>query len=46
MVSQAIPQCVASGITGSDEKIVTRPLSQWKTEKYNFDKIPSIFLLF
>lgn len=38
--------CVASGITGSDEKIVTRPLSQWKTEKYNFDKIPSIFLLF
>lgn len=38
--------CVASGITGEAERIVTLPLSRWGKEKYDFDKIPTIFLLF
>lgn len=38
--------CVASGITGEAERIVTLPLSRWEKGKYDFDKIPTIFLLF
>lgn len=37
--------CVASDITGSRESIVTRPLSEWAKAAYNYDKIPTIFLL-
>ena len=38
--------CVASDLTGSRQSIVTRPLSQWASATYNYDKIPTIFLLF
>lgn len=38
--------CVASGLTGEKERIVTLPLGRWAREKLDFDKIPSIFLLF
>lgn len=38
--------CVASDLTGEKERIVTRPLSRWAREKLDYDKIPSIFLLF
>ena len=38
--------CVASDLTGSRQSIVTRPLSQWAGATYNYDKIPTIFLLF
>lgn len=38
--------CVASDITGPDEKIITLPLSSWAKQKYNYDKIPAIFLLY
>lgn len=38
--------CVASDITGPDENITTRPLRQWARATYNYDKIPTIFLLF
>ena len=38
--------CVASDITGSNEKIITRPLSYWAKATYNYDKIPTIFLLY
>lgn len=38
--------CVASDITGSNEKIITRPLSYWEKADYNYDKIPTIFLLY
>lgn len=38
--------CVASDITGERESIVTRPLSVWSKANYNYDKIPTIFLLF
>ena len=38
--------CVASDITGQRQTIVTRPLSQWAHADYNYDKIPTIFLLY
>lgn len=38
--------CVASDISGSRQSILTRPLAQWKKSSYNYDKIPTIFLLY
>lgn len=38
--------CVASDITGAAQSIKTLPLSQWAKAKYNYNKIPTIFLLF
>lgn len=38
--------CVASDISCSRESIVTRELSEWSRTKYNYDKIPTIFLLY
>lgn len=38
--------CVASDITGGRESIITRPLSWWAKASYDYDKIPSIFLLY
>lgn len=38
--------CVASDVTGPQQSIVTMPLSQWKGRKYDYNKIPTIFLLF
>ncbi|MCM1449902.1 MAG: SAM-dependent methyltransferase [Clostridiales bacterium] len=38
--------CVASDITGPAQSIVTKPCSAWKKDRYNYDKIPAIFLLF
>lgn len=38
--------CVASDITGQNQSIITRRCSEWKRAKYDFDKIPTIFLLF
>ncbi len=38
--------CVASDITGEQESIVTRTLGQWRGAKYDYHKIPTIFLLF
>ena len=39
--------CVASAITNSDhESIVTLKVKQWAKRKYNYDKIPTIFLIY
>ncbi len=38
--------CVASDITGVRQSILTRPLRQWAKAAYNYDKIPTIFLLY
>lgn len=38
--------CVASDITGPRQSIITRPLSWWAKARYNYDKIPTIFLLY
>ena len=38
--------CVASGITTSEEFIKTKTIAQWKKEKVEIAKIPTIFLLY
>jgi 16S rRNA (cytidine1402-2'-O)-methyltransferase len=38
--------CVASDITGEQESIVTRGVAEWAKVKYDYDKIPTIFLLY
>lgn len=38
--------CVASDITGDNQSIRTMPLKVWKKETYNYDKRPTIFLLY
>lgn len=38
--------CVASDITGPAQSIITLPMSKWAGRKYNYDKIPTIFLLY
>lgn len=38
--------CVASDISGRRESIVTRTVAEWKRARYDYDKIPTIFLLF
>ena len=38
--------CVASDITGENQSILTRTLDEWKRARYDYHKIPTIFLLF
>lgn len=38
--------CVASDITGQNETIVTRTIGEWARAKYDYNKIPTIFLLY
>lgn len=38
--------CVASDITGERQSILTRTLKEWSKAKYDYDKIPTIFLLY
>ena len=37
--------CVASDVTGPGENIITRPLRLWSRTKYDYAKVPTIFLL-
>ncbi|NVK26643.1 MAG: SAM-dependent methyltransferase [Flavobacteriia bacterium] len=37
--------CIASSITSPHENISTRTIGEWRAEKPNIDKLPSIFLL-
>lgn len=37
--------CVASDITGERQSIVTRRIDEWKNVTFDYDKIPTIFLL-
>ncbi|MGN0213264.1 MAG: SAM-dependent methyltransferase [Muribaculaceae bacterium] len=38
--------CVATDITGEGEKIITKTVREWARTKYDFDKVPTIFLLY
>lgn len=38
--------CVASDISGPSQSILTRTLGEWKRMKYDYNKIPTIFLLY
>lgn len=38
--------CIASDISGEKEKIITRSIADWAKANYDFDKVPTIFLLY
>ena len=38
--------CVASDLTGPRQSIITKPLSEWAVTTCNYDKVPTIFLLY
>ena len=38
--------CVASDITGQGQSIKTRTLGEWQQAKYDYHKVPTIFLLY
>ena len=38
--------CVASDITMEDEKVVSKPISDWKQIKYDWNKKPAVFLIY
>lgn len=38
--------CVASDISGARETIITRTVEEWGRAKYDYDKVPTIFLLY
>lgn len=42
----ALKLCVASDITGPRQSIRTLPLSRWAHESFDYDKVPTIFLLY
>ncbi len=46
LLPHSMSLCVASDLTGERQSVVTRPLSWWSAAKYDYDKIPSIFLLY
>jgi 16S rRNA (cytidine1402-2'-O)-methyltransferase len=43
--SDDIKLCVAYDISGPTEKIITKPISQWKNQVFKFDKTPCVFIL-
>ncbi len=46
MLPHSMLLCVASDLTGQKQSVLTRRLSWWSAAKYDYDKIPSIFLLY
>lgn len=38
--------CVASNITMEDEKIISKPIYDWKSIKYDWNKKPAVFLIY
>ncbi|HEY0055425.1 MAG TPA: SAM-dependent methyltransferase [Pedobacter sp.] len=37
--------CLACNITGADEQIISQPVEQWRRQKHDFHKKPTIFLI-
>ena len=38
--------CVASDITGEGQSIITRTIGEWRQSRYDYHKVPTIFLLY
>lgn len=38
--------CIASDITGDNESIITHTIAEWRRIKYDYDKVPTIFLIY
>lgn len=43
---RSLKLCIASDISGENENIITRNLGEWATSKYDYGKVPTIFLLY
>ena len=43
---KSLKLCVASDISGEKESIITKTINEWNRMKYDYDKIPTIFLLY
>ena len=41
----ALRLCVATDITGEGQSIITRTIAQWREARYDYHKVPTIFLL-
>lgn len=46
ILPKSLKLCVASDISGERESILTRGIGDWAKAKYDYDKIPTIFLLY
>ncbi len=46
ILPRQLMMCVASDITGPKESIITRSINDWAKSKYDYDKVPTIFLLY
>lgn len=38
--------CVGYGLTGEQEKIISKPIAEWKKEPFTIGKIPAVFLIY
>ncbi len=38
--------CIAKGLTGQDEFVVTKAVSEWKNIEINLHKVPTIFMIY
>ena len=38
--------CLASDITGEGQSIITRTIAEWRQARYDYHKVPTIFLLY
>jgi 16S rRNA (cytidine1402-2'-O)-methyltransferase len=38
--------CIATDITGKQEKIITRKLKEWKNQMPEMHKVPTVFILY
>ena len=46
VLSASIKLCIASDITGENESIITHSIAEWRKRQYDYDKVPTIFLLY
>lgn len=46
VLPHSLKLCIASDITGEHESIITKNIKDWTASKYDYDKVPTIFLLY
>ncbi|MDE6715587.1 MAG: SAM-dependent methyltransferase, partial [Muribaculaceae bacterium] len=46
VLSPSTKLCIASDITGENESIITHTIAEWRNIKYDYDKVPTIFLIY
>ncbi len=43
--SPSVRLCIAQDITGEREQIITKSIAQWRKSPFNFEKLPTLFIL-